>query len=50
MISMFDEISPVIIAERTTTKKRKIKKMIPVVEADELLQINSFFYAMKTLK
>jgi hypothetical protein len=48
IISMLDKCSPVIVVEPATTIKRKCKKMIPVVEAEELLQINSLFYFIKT--
>jgi hypothetical protein len=48
ILSMLDKCSPVIVVEPVTTNEGKHKKMVPVVEAEELLQINSFFYPTKT--
>jgi hypothetical protein len=45
---MLDKCFPVIIVEPVTIPKRKSEEMIPVVEAEELLQINSLFYPIKT--
>jgi hypothetical protein len=45
--SMLDKCSPVIVVEPATTIKRKCTKMVPVVEAEELLQINSFVMQSK---
>jgi hypothetical protein len=45
---MLDKCSPVIVVEPATTSKRKCDEMVPVVEAEELLQINSFFDPLKT--
>jgi hypothetical protein len=45
---MLDECSPVVVVEPAAIPKRNSKKMVPVVEAEEQLQINSFDYAIKT--
>jgi hypothetical protein len=45
---MLDKCSPVIVVEPATPIKRKFDEMVPVVEAEELLQINSFSYVCKT--
>jgi hypothetical protein len=45
---MLDKCSPVIVVEPATFMKQKSGEMIPVVEAEELLQINSLFYFIKT--
>jgi hypothetical protein len=47
---MLDKCSPVIVVEPATIQKRKCDEMIPVVEAEELLQINSFVHANQNLK
>jgi hypothetical protein len=44
---MLDKCSPVIVVEPATPMKRKCDDMIPVVEAEELIQINSLFHALK---
>jgi hypothetical protein len=46
---MLDKCSPVIVVEPATTSKRKCDEMVPVVKAEELLQINFFVDAIKTL-
>jgi hypothetical protein len=38
--SMFYKCPPVIVIEPSTTEKVKVQKMVPVVEADELLHIH----------
>ena len=45
--SMLHKCSPVIVVEPATIIKRKWDEMIPVVEAEELLQINSFVHVTK---
>jgi hypothetical protein len=45
--SLLHKCSPVIVVEPATTPKRKCDEMIPVVEAGELLQINSFVHVQK---
>jgi hypothetical protein len=47
IVSMFDECSPVIIVDPGGPGKSQFTKMVPVVEADQLLQVDSFFYLMK---
>jgi hypothetical protein len=47
---MFNNCSPVIIVEPATIETGKLKNMIPVVKAEELIQINSLFYLIKTYK
>jgi hypothetical protein len=44
---MLDKCSPVIVVEPATIPKRKFDEMIPVVEAEKLLQINSFVHVTK---
>jgi hypothetical protein len=46
--SMLDKCSPVIVVEPATPIKLKIAKMVPIVETDQLLQLNSFFMLDKT--
>lgn len=48
IISMFDECSPVIIAEPFTMINRKLNNMIPVFKAGELHKIDSLTYFIKT--
>jgi hypothetical protein len=44
---MLNKCSPVTVVEPATTIKPKFDEMVPVVEAEELLQINSFVHPIK---